>query len=72
MADTIFLLTDGSPTTPNGKNADTKKILEAARLWNSLGHITIHTVGIGDKLNVGFLSQLAEEHNGRFIHKKQG
>ena len=69
-ADTIYLLTDGAPTTPDGKPDDTKKILEGVRKWNALGQVTIHTIGIGKNLNSGFLRQLAEENNGRFIWKK--
>lgn len=68
-ADTIYLLTDGSPTTPAGKLDDVKKILEGARKWNALGRVTIHTIGIGKNLNRTFLEQLANENNGRFIQK---
>ena len=68
-ADTIYLLTDGSPTTPAGKMDDVKKILEGARKWNALGRVTIHTIGIGKDLNRPFLEQLARENNGRFISK---
>ena len=68
-ADTIYLLTDGSPTTPAGKMDDVKKILEGARKWNALGRVTIHTIGIGKDLNRPFLEQLATENNGRFIAK---
>ena len=71
-ADTIYLLTDGTPTTPDGKKVDTNKILEAARKWNALGLVTVHTIGIGKNLNRPFLEQLAREHNGKFIWKKGG
>jgi len=66
-ADTIYLLTDGSPTTPDGQMDDTEKILEAARKWNELGRITIHCIAIGKDLNATFLRQLAEENHGEFI-----
>jgi len=72
VADTIFLLTDGSPTTPDGKTADTGRILEGARLWNADGRVTIHTIGIGNNLNTSFLAALAREHGGQFIHKQDG
>ncbi|MHC4959896.1 MAG: VWA domain-containing protein [Planctomycetota bacterium] len=68
-ADTIYMLTDGSPTTPDGKMDDTEKILEGVRKWNALGRVTIHTIGIGKDLNRTFLEQLARENNGRFIEK---
>ena len=66
-ADTIYLLTDGSPTTPDGQMDDTNKILEAARKWNDLGRVTIHCIAIGKDLNATFLRALAAEHNGEFI-----
>jgi hypothetical protein len=69
-ADTIYLLTDGSPTMPDGKPDDTNRILDAVREWNAARVVTIHTIGVGDALNTGFLSQLASENNGQFIHKK--
>ncbi|MHC5020514.1 MAG: hypothetical protein ACYTGX_10455, partial [Planctomycetota bacterium] len=45
--DTIFLLSDGSPTTPDGKLASTDQILEEVRNMNKLRRIVIHTIGIG-------------------------
>lgn len=64
--DTIFLLTDGSPTKPDGKADSTQKILDAVRDWNALKRITIHAIGIGRGINTGFLQQLASENNGEF------
>ena len=64
--DTIFLLTDGSPTKPDGKPDSTDKILEGVRAWNPVKRVTIHTIGIGNGLNDSFLRTLAEENGGEF------
>lgn len=66
--DTIFLLTDGSPTTTDGKLDDPDKVLRAVRSWNPLGSIIVHTIGIGDGLNADFLKKLAAENGGEFKH----
>lgn len=64
--DTIFLLTDGSPTTPDGKPDSTDTILVGVRAWNPLKRVTIHCIGLGKELNEPFLRQLASEHGGEF------
>lgn len=64
--DTVFLLTDGSPTRPDGQLDSTEKILVGVRSWNALKRVTIHTIGIGKGLNEPFLAQLARENGGEF------
>lgn len=64
--DTIFLLTDGSPTKPDGKLDSTDKILQGVQQWNPLHRVTIHTIGIGGELNRPFLEDLARENGGEF------
>lgn len=64
--DTVFLLTDGAPTTPDGKLDSTEKILASCRLWNPLKRVVIHCIAIGRDLNVQFLQQLAAENGGEF------
>jgi hypothetical protein len=64
--DTVFLLTDGSPTKPDGSLDSTEKILVAVRSWNPLRRITIHAIAVGENLNEGFLRQLASENGGQF------
>ena len=64
--DTVFLLTDGSPTKPDGSLDSTDKILLAVRSWNPLKRVTIHAIAIGKNLNEGFLRQLASENGGEF------
>jgi hypothetical protein len=64
--DTIFLLTDGSPTKPDSSPDSTEKILVAVRAWNPLKRITIHAIAIGQNLNEAFLRQLARENGGEF------
>jgi len=67
--DTVFLLTDGSPTKPPGDKPDsTEKILEGVRVWNSLKRVTIHCIGIGRGVNTPFMQQLASENGGQFKH----
>jgi Mg-chelatase subunit ChlD len=64
--DMVFLLTDGSPTKPDGSLDSTDEILAAVRAWNPLQRVTIHTIGIGGELNTAFLQQLATENGGEF------
>lgn len=64
--DTIFLLTDGAPTTPDGKLDSTDKILASCRTWNPLQRVVIHCIAIGRDLNVEFLQKLAAENGGEF------
>ena len=67
--DTIFLLSDGSPTKPPGDKPDsTKKILAGVRVWNPLKRVTIHCIGIGRGVNRDFMEQLAQENGGQFKH----
>jgi uncharacterized protein YegL len=73
FADTIFLLTDGSPTNSVGQAVDAKgnpewpKVLEAVRGWNREKRVAIHCIGVGPDINAGFLSALAEENGGTFV-----
>jgi Mg-chelatase subunit ChlD len=67
--DTIFLLTDGTPTKPDSSLDSTEKILQAAREWNPFRRVTIHCIGIGSGLNAPFLQQLATEHGGKFVQR---
>ena len=72
-ADTIFLLTDGAPTTPGGQLADgagvleTKRVLEAVREWNREKRVVLHAIGIGPSADNVFLGALARENGGRFV-----
>lgn len=65
--DTIFFLTDGTPT--QGKVTDPEKILEKVREWNKLGRIRVHTIGVGTEQNVDLLRRLARENGGRYVKK---
>ncbi|MHC4407577.1 MAG: vWA domain-containing protein [Planctomycetota bacterium] len=66
VADAIYLLSDGSPTNAKGKSEDPERILLAARAWNALGKVAIHTIGIGKQHNRGFLEALATQNGGRY------
>ncbi len=65
-ADAIYLLTDGAPTDAKGRTEDPERTLEAAREWNALRRVAIHTIGIGAEHNSALLRQLAEEHGGDY------
>lgn len=67
--DTIFLLTDGSPTRPDNQPDSTDRIFAAVRRWNPTKHVVIHTIGIGKELNTAFLQQIARENGGRFVQQ---
>ncbi len=63
-ADTIFLLSDGSPNA--GRVPEAGAILEEIAKLNKLRKITIHTVGVGDH-NVPFMQKLAEQNDGKYV-----
>lgn len=65
-ADAIYLLTDGAPTDAKGATEDPERTLQAAREWNALRRVAIHTIGIGADHNSGFLRQLAAENGGTY------
>jgi hypothetical protein len=73
FADTIFLLTDGSPTDPSGKAVDAggkpewPRVLEAVRGWNREKRVAIHCIGVGPEVNDQFLSTLASENGGTCV-----
>lgn len=75
-ADTIFLLTDGAPTTPQGKNVDASgkpewhRVLEAVRDWNREKRVVVHAIGVGDVIQADFLAALARENGGRFVRAR--
>ncbi len=69
--DTIFLLTDGTPTTTDGEPDSKERVLEALRRWNSTQSVIIHTIGIGKHIDEPFLRQIAREHGGRFVQHFQ-
>jgi hypothetical protein len=66
VVDTIFLLSDGSPTA--GRIQATGQILREVRAMNDLRRIALHCVGLGRSINVRFLSRLARENDGEFVH----
>lgn len=69
QADTIFLLTDGTPIIA-GKRDKAGAILSAARRFNLRRHLVIHTIGLGTEIPKGFLKSLAQENGGQFVHEK--
>jgi hypothetical protein len=66
-ADAIFLVSDGSPTTSDGKTEDPARTLHAVRNWNALRRVVIHTIGIGREHARGFMRSLAEQNGGRYF-----
>ncbi|MHC4820518.1 MAG: HEAT repeat domain-containing protein [Planctomycetota bacterium] len=75
-ADTIFFLSDGAPTTPEGKLTDHKgdpeavRVLKAVSQWNSEKRVVIHTIGIGPSPDTRFLGRLARDNGGRYVRVK--
>ena len=67
-ADTIFLMSDGSPTNADSSADDWTKITRAVREWNNLGRVRVHTIGLLGH-NVEFMSQLATENGGRYVSR---
>ncbi len=69
--DTIYFLSDGSPTS--GRYAKHAKILEQVKHWNRLRKLRIHTVLIRDVEDTGprqadrFMLQLAALTGGQFV-----
>ena len=66
VADAIYLLSDGAPTTSAGKTEDPERTLLAVREWNALGKVAIHTIGIGKQHSRGFLETLAKQNGGKY------
>ncbi len=65
--ETIFLLSDGSPTA--GKTKKTDQIINQTDQWNSAKRIKIHTIGLGDDCDKEFMAELADKNNGEFIDR---
>ncbi|MCF6239811.1 MAG: VWA domain-containing protein [Bacteroidales bacterium] len=65
--ETIFLLSDGSPTA--GKITNTNQILEEIGKWNSAQRVKIHTIGLGEDCDKDFMKKIAEQNSGQFIDK---
>jgi hypothetical protein len=68
VADTIFLLSDGAPTRPDGSLDDWMKIIRAVREWNKLKRVKIHAIGVGGH-NAQFMSMLARENDGKYVSR---
>ena len=60
--DTIYVLSDGQP------NGSPQRIREAVREWNSLRHVTVHTISLGGV--VPLMQQLADDTGGEFRQVK--
>jgi HEAT repeat protein len=67
VIDTIFFMTDGTPTA--GKVLKPEGILAAVREWNRTAKITIHSIAVGDACDVDFLKKLADENRGDFVKR---
>ena len=64
-ADTVFLMTDGAPS--RGKFVRPAVILREVNRMNKTRGITIHTIGVGENHNKGFLERLASENGGQYL-----
>ena len=64
--DTIYLLSDGAPTT--GEVVDSDRILELVDKANAVKKVVIHTISFGDVNNARFMDELARRNGGRHVH----
>jgi predicted protein tyrosine phosphatase len=64
--DTIYLLTDGEPTT--GRLVAPEDILDEVLRWNRQRQIVIHCIGIGTDADL--LKRLAQESGGTYKQVK--
>lgn len=64
--DTIFFMTDGTPTI--GKSLDPKVIGDTVQKWNAVRKIRIHCIGIG-KHAEELLKRLADESGGTYVKR---
>lgn len=65
--ETIFLFSDGAPTS--GKIRNTDKIVSKTSEWKSAKRVKIHTIGLGEDCDKDFMKKLAAENGGQFIDK---
>ncbi len=70
LPDTIFFLTDGTPT--RGRFQDDASLARLLRQWNAVVGACIHTVGIGDEHDAELLATLAETTGGLYIDLQTG
>lgn len=67
-ADTVFLLSDGSPNA--GRFTQAADILREVKKINETRKLTIHTIGIGPGHDATFMQQLAEQNGGQYVSRK--
>ncbi len=65
--DTIFFMTDGTPTS--GKLQKPDDILAAVAEWNKNAQVTVHAIGVGAQCDVKFLEALATANHGVFVKR---
>ncbi len=66
--DTIFLLTDGQPFLPSGRD-NPERTLQLVRRLNPLKRVIVHAIGLGKGVDDNFLRRLAEENKGVFVQR---
>jgi len=65
--DTLFFLTDGSPT--DGEITDAEELLAWFNERNRFARLRVHVIAMGNTgVDTEFLSQLAETNRGTFVH----
>jgi hypothetical protein len=67
MFDTIYFMTDGTPTAGKLQKAD--EILAAVAGWNRTAKVSLHCIAVGDGADVKFLSALATANYGQFVKR---
>ena len=69
-ADTIYLLSDGSPTTPDGKvlpDEEVERLLEDFLEANRARRCVVHTIGVGPEHNRSLMERLARATGGKYV-----
>lgn len=67
LLDTVFLMTDGQPN--RGRIISPEHILKEVDRMNALKKIKIHTIGVGEGQDEGFLRKLAEMTGGQYVRR---
>ncbi len=65
--ETIFLLSDGSPSA--GKTTSRSGIINAVEAWNPSDKVIVNTIGLGEDQDEEFLRKLADQNRGVYIKK---
>lgn len=66
--DTVYLLTDGQPFLPGGRDPPDRS-LQLLRRLNPMKRVTVHAIGLGSGIDAEFLKRVASENGGVFVQR---